>query len=340
MAGETLCLLVGNEQGLLRLTSKDRGQTWQSGEPVLSGVHVCALHATSNGDLLAGTRGKGMFRARAPWSEWEAVPTPDAALKTRSFAALGEEVLVGTEPAAVYRFVPTTGEWTRMGEVTQAPGAKEWFYPVPTEDVHIRHLTRDPAQADRLYAAVQVGGVAISPDCGVTWYDRRNLDLDVHMIEPHPSRPGVLFAGTGGDGLFQSADSGETWTRISDGCGNFVVQFALTPGHPERMYLGTGRGHPPTWSLPDGARGEMFRSEDGGQTWGKLKGGLPESLASRVSALRVDEQDPRHVFFGAGLTFRGLNPPDGGVYHSLDAGESWRKVLDASEPEVVWSGSV
>jgi photosystem II stability/assembly factor-like uncharacterized protein len=338
--GDFLCLLVGNDRGLFRLTSRDHGESWQPEEDALSGIHVCALQATPGGDLLAGTRGEGMFCAHVPWTEWQPVPTPKEALKIRSFATLGNDVLVGTEPAAVYRFTLDSQEWTRLGEVTQAPGASEWFYPVPTEEVHIRHLATDPHQAERLYAAVQVGGVAISPDDGETWYDRRSLDLDVHMIEPHPIRPGQLYAGTGGDGLFRSTDAGDTWMRVSDGCGNFVVQFALTPGRPERMYLGTGRGHPPKWSLPEGARGEMFRSEDGGQSWTKLRGGLPDGLGSRISALRVDQRQPDHVFFGAGLTFRGMNPPDNGVYHSPDAGETWRKVLDAREPEVIWSGTL
>jgi hypothetical protein len=117
-----------------------------------------------------------------------------------------------------------------------------------------------------------------------------------------------------------------------------VVQFALTPGEPERIYLGTGQGHPPAWTRPDGACGEIYRSVDEGKSWTKLSGGLPDSLHSRISALWVDPESPELVFVGAGLTFQNLNPGDGGVYASTDGGESWRKLFDAVEPDVIWSG--
>jgi photosystem II stability/assembly factor-like uncharacterized protein len=132
--------------------------------------------------------------------------------------------------------------------------------------------------------------------------------------------------------MYRSRDAGETWEPIGAECGNFVVQFAFDPIEPNRLYVGTGRGHPPEWAKTRTASGEMFRSDDGGDTWRKLGEGLPERLESRINTVLVDPANPNSVFFGAGLNFRGVVASDGGIYHSLDAGESWRKLLDMTEP--------
>src|SRR5437773_9938753 len=110
-----------------------------------------------------------------------------------------------------------------MGDITGCAGSREWFYPAPFEEVHIRWLSVDPHQAGRAYAAVQVGGVAISTDEGRSWYDKRNLDVDTHMVQPSPARAGAVYAGAGG-GFFRSHDFGETWTQLAADAGPCVVQ--------------------------------------------------------------------------------------------------------------------
>jgi hypothetical protein len=87
----------------------------------------------------------------------------------------------------------------------------------------------------------------------------------------------------------------------------------------------------------------MFRTEDGGQHWRQLRGGLPEEMDSRVTALAVDREEPGHVYFGAGLPARSNNPraaSDAGVYLSRDSGESWQQIfnMDGGEPPAIWVG--
>src|SRR5207249_3173613 len=226
---------------------------------------------------------------------------PAALRKVRSLHLDGDNLLAGSEsrpdPVGVFQWEDHE-QWRQLGDLSTCSGVAEWHYPVPDIGVHIRHVSRDPHQPERLYSAIQVGGIAISPDGGQSWYDRRNLDLDVHMIEPDPKRPGVVYAGTGGGGMYKSTDYGDTWNCISDPCGTFVVQFAMDPQVPDRLYLGTGRGHVPSWGkVPEGAQGEMWRSDDAGANWRKLDGGLPGALKSRVGAVHVDSKESRHVFF-------------------------------------------
>ena len=336
-----LHLLIGTEDGLVVLTSPDEGGQWSEPEVAVPDVEAHAIVKGPDGHMYVGTRGHGLLRS-ADLRTWDRIETPAAAQRVRSLCVRGDGLLVGTEadaePVAVFSW-SADGAWEPVGDLTSCPGSGEWFYPAPREEVHVRHVSVDPHRAGRIYAAVQVGGVGITPDNGRTWYDRRNLDVDVHMVEPDPERPGVVYAGSGGSGsgLYRSTDYGETWEGIAEECGNFVVQFAIDPRETQRLYLGTARGRVPDWPNPGGAKGEMFRSEDGGASWKKLGGGLPEFMESRVHVVTLDADAPDNVYFGGGLPSGSRNPGiarDAGVYHSPDRGESWRQIfaLEAGEP--------
>ena len=244
--GEKIRVLVGDERGgLIQLSSDDNGRTWGTPEVAMSGIEACTFATDSNGTTYMGTRGDGLFRSHDGLRTWEQLDVPPGMKMIRSFWVDGDRLLLGTEPAGVYEY-SGHGVARALGDIWSSPGSAEWFYPVKIEAVHIRGLSVDPTNPDRIYAAVQVGGVGISPDNGATWSDRRNLDLDVHQVRPHATRPGVVYAGSGGGGLYRSADYGETWACISEGCGQFVLDFAIDPRDPERMYLGTARGGVPS----------------------------------------------------------------------------------------------
>ena len=339
-------LLVGHEGGLSALRSSDGGKTWSDPELVIPEVDVTAL-VKLDGEMYAGTRGAGIFhRPNGPDKRWEQLDTPPALNKVRSLCAGNGTLLVGTEPPAVYEWVGRQ-RWQQLGDVTTTPGSKEWSYPVPTVDVHVRDLAVDPAGPDRVYAAIQVGGIALSPDHGVTWLERSNVNLDVHMIQTDARRPGFVLAGAGydprsvlTDGLYRSDDFGDTWTAISQGRGNFVVQFAVDPNDSDTIYLGTSQGFPPAWWKAGTAHGEMFRTRDGGKSWDKLRGGLPDELESHITAVVVNDDNPEHVIFGGGLSHGEVRARDAGVYQSLDSGDTWTKVSDTPEASALYCCSV
>ncbi|MEA2639640.1 MAG: hypothetical protein QOF51_1034, partial [Chloroflexota bacterium] len=211
---ERLCLLVGEEQGVRLLASEDEGRTWAEPETLLAGVHACTLAAAPDGSVYVGTRGEGLFRVAPGLRSHEQVETPAELSKVRSLCITGDQFLAGTEPAQVYSWEDRK-RWVPFGDVRQVSGTPEWWYPVQGEDPHVRHLSADPHRSGQFYGSLQVGGIAITPDGGDTWHDRRNLDLDVHMVQAHPAKPGTVYAGSGGKGLFRSHDWGESWENIA-----------------------------------------------------------------------------------------------------------------------------
>jgi photosystem II stability/assembly factor-like uncharacterized protein len=185
------------------------------------------------------------------------------------------------------------------------------------------------------------------------------LGLAGHSVTALDATDDALLAGTYGDGLFRSADGGQTWERIDTGLTAATFRFlggGLAGTEPARVYrtsdggrsweelVGITRipGHE-QWFLPYSPRagaarnayvsGErwlvaaevagLLRSEDGGDTW------VCEPVAGDEDVHHVtghpDDPDIVYVSLGtASLTRRGGQ--HGGIARSRDGGQTWAKV--------------
>jgi hypothetical protein len=133
-----------------------------------------------------------------------------------------------------------------------------------------------------------------------------------------------------GPTIFRSTAGGRTWTEAKEppafpkaeaGASGTLKAvdhtFWLTPGLPTQ---------PGVWWAGTSPQG-LFRSEDGGVTWGHCEG-FERDVMGRVGpefqqtpdgavvhSIRIDPRDPGHLY--AGLS-------GGGVFESRDGAESWR----------------
>jgi hypothetical protein len=135
---------------------------------------------------------------------------------------------------------------------------------------------------------------------------------DVRCLAADPLERDAVYAGTQGDGVLRSDDSGRSW-RPSGLGGRIVKSLGVSPIVPGLVYAGT---------KPAG----VFRSADGGGTWHELEGfrrirgrHLWFSPAERpftayVQALALSPTDPSVLL--AGIEF-------GAVVRSSDGGETW-----------------
>ena len=154
-----------------------------------------------------------------------------------------------------------------------------------------------------------------------------------HMVLDRRDRRTLLAAArTGhlGPTVFRSADFGKTWQEAAkppafpkapEGQKGRVVDHAfwLTPGHA---------GEPKVWYAGTSPQG-LFRSEDGGDTWGPVAGfndhpmytqwtggeqdGTPDG--PKLHSVLVDPRDARHLYIGMS---------SGGVFESVDKGAGWK----------------
>lgn len=135
-----------------------------------------------------------------------------------------------------------------------------------------------------------------------------------------PTQPNVFFVGVNNGGVWKTDDFGRTWTPIFDDAPTGSVgDLAVSPSHPEVIYVGTGEGlHRPDLAVGDG----IFKSTDGGQNWEHI--GLAD--VQQVGRLIVHPTDPDIVFVA------GLGHPYGpneerGVFRTLDGGKTWEQTL-------------
>ncbi|MFQ5570833.1 MAG: WD40/YVTN/BNR-like repeat-containing protein [Rhodothermales bacterium] len=135
-----------------------------------------------------------------------------------------------------------------------------------------------------------------------------------------PSQPNVFFVGVNNGGVWKTTDYGRTWVPIFDDAPTGSVgDLAVSPSHPEVLYVGTGEGlHRPDLSVGDG----IFKSIDGGATWEHV--GLGD--VQQVGRLIVHPTDP-DVVFVAGLGHPYGPNEERGVFRTTDGGRSWEKVL-------------
>lgn len=170
-------------------------------------------------------------------------------------------------------------------------------------------------------------GMWKSMDAGRTWTFIGLPEAgQIGRIEVHPADHNLVYVAALGHpfgknperGIFRSGDGGETWEHVlalndSTGASDLTMDMV----NPRILYAGMWRGERKPWTLISGAEeGGVYKSSDGGETWRKLGGGLPEGIIGKVG-VSVSPADPNRVW--AILEAE----PDGGVYRSDDSGETW-----------------
>ncbi len=135
-----------------------------------------------------------------------------------------------------------------------------------------------------------------------------------------PSQPSVFYVGVNNGGVWKTDDYGRTWNPIFDDAPTGSVgDIAVSPSHPEIIYVGTGEGlHRPDLSVGDG----IFKSTNGGEAWDHV--GLGD--VQQVGRLIIHPTNPDIVFVaGMGHPY-GANE-ERGVFRTKDGGATWEKVL-------------
>ena len=109
-----------------------------------------------------------------------------------------------------------------------------------------------------------------------------------------------VFVGTVGEGLYVSEDGGGSFGRKARNglyIEGEVRALAAHPRDPRRLYAGTHAG--------------VYRSEDGGENWTRLRSAMDDLV---VWALLVLPAQPDTIFAGT---------RPAGVYRSTDGGDTW-----------------
>ncbi len=186
-------------------------------------------------------------------------------------------------------------------------------------------------------------GVYRSLDGGGSWEHMglaATSTISQVLIDPGDSNTvyvaalGRLWGENAERGVFKTTDGGKTWShvlRVDARTG--ACDLAMDPGNPRTLYAALYARRRTPWSYTaGGTTGGIFRSTDGGATWAKLTNGLPASTG-RIG-LDVFRKNPRTVYAvvesddgGRHAEFSSWSS-GGGVFRSLDGGDSWTRLSE------------
>ncbi len=173
-------------------------------------------------------------------------------------------------------------------------------------------------------------GVYRSLDGGKHW-ENLGLKASEHiakiLVDPRNSQvvfvaaQGPLWKEGGERGLYKTVDGGKTWKAVlTVDAHTGVTDVVLDPRNPDVMIAATYQRRRHVWGMVDGGPGSgIHRSTDGGQTWTRLKEGLPKEDMGRIG-LAVPAGEPDTIY----ATIEAANKA-GGFFRSLDGGQTWER---------------
>jgi photosystem II stability/assembly factor-like uncharacterized protein len=303
----TICIgTVG--QGLWQ--SPDGGETWvrmRAPFPLESRVRALALHPTEPHTLYAGAD-SGLYRSRDNGASWEHVSAPVPHLNIWSLAVAPtdpETLFAGTSPSAVYRSRDGGHQWEQLAlELAEECAIGTPRVTATVVDPDDPHIVWAGVEIDGVHRSLDGGdtwtrvagglsdpdihGMVIAPgdpscvltstpreifastDVGESW---QPMQIAEHFPAPYcrwiavkPDDPQVIFAACGDSAigssgnLQRSVDGGRSWETLPLPVepNSPLYGFAVNAANPNRIL---------SYSL----FGEIYASEDGGESWQKVK---------------------------------------------------------------------
>ncbi len=177
-------------------------------------------------------------------------------------------------------------------------------------------------------------GIYKSSDDGEHWVNMGLKETQhISKIIVHPENPDIVWVAAQGPlwnkggqrGVYKTVDGGKTWKKVlGDEEWTGATDIAIDPRNPDRLYAATWQRHRNVAAYMGGGPGSgLYRSEDGGETWIRLKKGLPTGNIGKIG-LAVSPQNPDVIYAAIELDIR-----TGGVFKSTNRGASWIKQSSA-----------
>jgi photosystem II stability/assembly factor-like uncharacterized protein len=248
----------------------------------------------------------------------------------------------------------TTNAGTTWTNVSDSVGAKAvGAVAIAPSDPRVVWMgTGDQANARSSYSGK---GVFKSTDAGATWQFMGLPDSHhIARIVIHPTNPNVVYVAAMGHlfsrneerGVFRTTDGGATWKKVlyvNDGVG--AIDLVINRKTPTTLYAALYDKDRKPWQIVEsGPESGVYKTENGGDKWDRLGGGLPTGKIGRIG-IDIYQKNPLILY----ALLENQNPRSGTqtqevsaiaplaqgilgneLYRTDDGGKTWKKVTDVN----------
>jgi hypothetical protein len=341
-------LYIAMEDALLiaKQQAQDVTQDWQlAGRLEGLPTYALAVDPYHPERMYCSTFGKGLWRSNDSGDTWTPVGagirSPEVMAVAVSEASRSGKygvVWAGTEPSALFHSEDGGESWIEHRSLQAIPSRTTlpWSFPPRPYTHHVRWIEPDPITPNRLFVAIEQGGVMRSLDGGSSWEDHKaGAQIDGHTLATHKLAPGRVYEAAGGTGLVFSTDDQERkfpiltrggYAETRDGGGTWETQtggleqhhyfwsLAVDPADPDVMVMSGGLG-PQHVHFPVLAESYLYR-RTANTPWQMVTEGLPEPKGTIAHILKTHEEEPGVFYAASGR----------GVYRSADQGQTWQRL--------------
>jgi len=169
----------------------------------------------------------------------------------------------------------------------------------------ITSIVVDPKDRDIIYLGMENAGIYKSIDGGLSWSPVQQglTNAQIRSMVIDPQDPQILLAGTLG-GVFKTLDGGKSWQRIHSKKGIFLLMDTEDSSH---------------LFLSDGMR--IYSTNDQGETWKEIF--FDNDCGTSFVDIKLDSRNGNNLF---AARHGGGWPCMGGVFDSMDGGQTWERL--------------
>jgi photosystem II stability/assembly factor-like uncharacterized protein len=321
----------------------------------------------------AGAASGGIFKTVDGGIHWQPI------FDDQPVASIGSIAVAPSDPNVVWA---GTGEPYIRSNISVGQGiykstdaGRTWALAGLEKTGRIARVAIDPSNPDIVlvcalghsYGPQPERGVFRTADGGKTW--QRTLFVDENSgcsdMAMDPANPRILFAGMWqfeihtwgresggpGSGVFGSRDGGVTWKRLTGSglptrpVGRIAVAIARTNSNRVYAMIETGDGVP--WNGKETDRGQIWRSENGGETWRMIntdRNAMGRShYYSRMAVSTTNENETYHLTAAFSKSIDGgatLVAQTGAASPGGDNHDMWIDPVDGDRMAVANDGGV
>ena len=344
-------LLVGTKRGLFLLSSSDR-RAWTVSEPVLQATVFNSALDQRNRNRLFATDNDVFFGSKLKYSDdfgktWQEPRqgiefSEDSGRKLQNIwiiqpgrSSEPDTIYAGVDPASLWVSTDGGETWDIEPNLEHHPTRERWNPGAGGLCLH--SIVPDYSNASRMWIGISAVGCMRTEDGGKTWeFANKNTRAGflpdpyveygqcIHRLLQHPSKPDHLYQ-QNHCGVYRTENGGRDWIDIQqDLPSEFGFPIAVDAHNPETIWVivedGNGRAN-------FGTSFVVYRSQDAGESWERLDGGLPQGNQVKLGVLR-------HGMCADGLEECGVyvGTNTGQLFASADRGDNWKLLADFLPP--------